>query len=73
MYRRYPYTNFHDINLDWIIEKVQDLDNKVNNQIEDIINNYVNTHMSKFMMKAMYDEANTAIKFIGTVGGNSDE
>lgn len=29
MFRRYPYTNFHDINLDWIIKRVKDLTNRV--------------------------------------------
>lgn len=73
IWHKLPYTNFHDLNEDWITSKILELDDKVNNKIDDIINDYVNTHMSKFMMKAMYDEANTAIKFIGSVGGVSNE
>lgn len=26
MYRRYPYTNFHDINLDWIISRIHEIE-----------------------------------------------
>ena len=69
MYRRYPYTNFHDINLDWIIKQVQDLTNRVkelyfiiNNKIELYVEQYVKENLSKFVIEASYDEANTAIK-----------
>ena len=29
MYRRYPYTNFHDINLDFILNRIKDLETKI--------------------------------------------
>ena len=28
-----PYTNFHELNLDWVIKKVQELDERVNGDI----------------------------------------
>ena len=27
----YPYTNFHDLNLDWIMEKINELEIRVHN------------------------------------------
>lgn len=34
MYRKYPYTNFHDINLDYILSKIKELEIKVK-EVED--------------------------------------
>lgn len=42
MYRKYPYTNFHDINLDWIIKRVQDLEEKVKS-VEDLSSQWEST------------------------------
>lgn len=30
MFQEYPYTNYHDINLDWIIKIIQELNDKFN-------------------------------------------
>ena len=38
LFEHFPYTNFHELNLDWIIQTVKDLDEKVNS-IEDRIYN----------------------------------
>lgn len=36
-YERMPWTDFHDLNLDWILGKVKELDGKVNDSIEQVI------------------------------------
>lgn len=28
-FEHFPYTNFHDMNLDWLLQKVQELEEKV--------------------------------------------
>lgn len=36
LFEQFPYANFHELNLDWILKKIKELDEKVNN-IEDRI------------------------------------
>ena len=36
LFEQFPYTNFHELNLDWVLSKLKELDEKVNN-IEDRI------------------------------------
>ena len=43
LFENFPYTNFHDLNLDWIIKEVIDLNKKVDN-IEDRIVNLANVY-----------------------------
>ena len=70
VWHKLPYTNFHDLNEDWITRKIVELDDKVNNKLDDAINKYIDEHMTQFMLKVMYDEENTAIKFIGVFDDN---
>ena len=43
VFNNFPYTNIHELNLDWLIKKVKELDSKVNDDLETIIREYVNT------------------------------
>lgn len=64
-----PYTDIHELNLDWIIKMVKTLDNDVDN-LTDIVNNkidvyvkeYIEENLSQFLLGAMYNEENTSIK-----------
>ena len=36
-YERFPYTDFHDMNLDWMIAKVREMNDKLNDNIREVI------------------------------------
>lgn len=64
----FPYTNFHQLNLDWLLTKIKELDKKVNDDIEQVIMNFVNqnlpeylqdyldAHASEYLLEATYQE-----------------
>ena len=35
-WNKYPYTDFHELNLDWLLQEMKDLDDRLNNSIADI-------------------------------------
>ena len=32
-YEKFPYTNFHGLNLDWLLQKMQELEAKVDTEV----------------------------------------
>lgn len=69
MFHRFPYTNFHDLNADWILdqlrkfqENVESLYDMFENDVQTKTQQYIDEHLSQFLLGAMYDEPNTAIK-----------
>lgn len=36
MYNKYPYSDLHELNLDWILNKMKELDERLDNAIEEI-------------------------------------
>ena len=43
LFEQFPYSNFHELNLDWILQKIKELDEKVNS-IEDRILKQANAY-----------------------------
>lgn len=61
VFENFPYTNFHDLNLDWILNKVKELDEKVNGDFDAVIESYIEDHLSQFLLMASYDPATETI------------
>lgn len=60
-FNEYPYTNLHEANLDFIISKVSELNDKVDNIIEQKIDEYVQDMFNKIMIDSTYNEETETI------------
>ena len=60
LFEQFPYTNFHELNLDWVIQKVQDFDAQLQN-IDAQITNIVQEYLQNVEMNAMYVPATKSI------------
>lgn len=54
-----PYTNFHEMNLDWILDKIKALEEYVTTSIETEIRRI----MSRAFVDTVYDEKTRTITF----------
>lgn len=51
LFEHFPYTNFHDLNLDWILKTVKDLYHQVSNQEE-----WIEKHQEEYNeLKSLYN------------------
>lgn len=66
VFEHYPYTNFHELNLDWIIKLVKELNSKVNDQLAEIIQETADAYISSLVLNAMYDAENERIEIAVT-------
>lgn len=52
LFEHFPYTNFHDLNLDWILKTVKELFNKVSSQSD-----WIENHQKEYEeLKKLYDD-----------------
>lgn len=61
LFEHFPYTNFHDLNLDWIIQALKDLDKKVDTieeRVTQAAKNYVDARIAEFVSGPMQDMQN---------------
>lgn len=58
-YERFPYTDFHDLNLDWILGKVKELDGKINDNIAEVIREQLQT----LFLDIVYVQSTETIRF----------
>ena len=78
---RFPYTNFHDLNLDWILKTMQETKNYVDTEIQSM-EDYIQDDLPGLVQELIdqtiiditmsYDADRTAIVFEFTEGGNNN-
>lgn len=68
VFENFPYTNFHELNLDYVASQIQKLSADVakvesmfTDTLVDTINEYIAEHLSTFILTASYDEATHSI------------
>lgn len=61
VFEQFPYTNFHELNLDWIIAELKKLDKKVNEDLQEIIQASADAYISNLVLNALYDPDNERI------------
>lgn len=59
-FEQFPYTNFHELNLDWIIEKIKEFKSEIDN-IDDNITTIVQEYLTEVEFNAMYIPATETI------------
>lgn len=53
-FNEYPYTNLHEVNLDYVIKKIQEFENITNNILDNKIDSYIDEMFNKIMIDAIY-------------------
>lgn len=53
MFDKYPYTDFHELNLDWLIKTVRDMEYKIDDGLKD----YIREAIDRLLIDVMYNEA----------------
>ncbi len=57
VFNNFPYTNIHELNLDWIIKKVKYFDET----LESIVAEKAEEYFNRIFINAVYDEATETI------------
>lgn len=64
----WPYTDIHELNLDWILEKVKALDAKLNDDIDTYVQEYIDEHFEDWTVNANYDPNTQTIVYTNGTG-----
>lgn len=60
LFEQFPYTNFHELNLNWMLQKIKEFKSDLDN-IDSEITNIVQEYLSNVEMNAMYIPATETI------------
>ena len=54
LFNQFPFTNFHEMNMDWLINKQNDIDKKIDNipsYLDSYLDSWLETHMGEIISK----------------------
>lgn len=64
----WPSTNIHELNLDWTIAKVKELDKRFTDDIETFVREYIDEHFAEWTVNANYDPDDETIIYTNGTG-----
>lgn len=71
MFNSFPYSDFHELNLDWILSKIKEFQNWFDNlNVEDEIKAEVDKYFNQVMIQAIYDEKTETITLAKELSGD---
>ena len=60
IFEQFPYTNLHDLNLDYVLKKVKELEDK----IDDELNLYIREQLDGLFVNSSYDEETETLTLV---------
>ena len=71
MFNSFPYSDFHELNLDWVLSKIKEFQNWFDNlNVEDEIKAEVDKYFNQVMIQAIYDEQTETITLAKELSGD---
>lgn len=68
MWQKVPYTNFQDLNLDYLLNKVKELNDYIYTTLETVVGSEAKKFFESYAFDYLYVEETETIKFVGKVG-----
>lgn len=63
VFEQFPYSNMQNVNLDWILRIIQQVENALNDDFQQYISAWINENYNELFFNAVYDPATETITF----------